>query len=259
MLSIPFEVQCAVDIPKREVTAYATGFGNRDLQNMRAVEGAFTKTIAENGPEGGNNQIKFFRDHCDLVGVPRHLEQDAFGLLTVSFVSKTAKGDETLTLLKDGALNRYSYRGKIVRARMAIDGQDADGNDVETIELMEIQLREYGPCDLQPVNPLASVLAVKSLDPDQLDLLAELPYLLKSFTLSRSKLASGERRVAQDLLRLYEQLGSQSDTLKALLAPESGTSPRQATPPKSTPAEAEQHVDLTKLLESVRKLRQVAA
>lgn len=255
MLSVPIEVELSVNEPKREVTAYAAAFGNRDLQCMRAVEGSFSKTIAEQFPTG---QIKYFRDHSDLIGVPRHLEQDSFGLLTVSYISKTPLGDATLTLLKDGALNRYSFRAKIVRAGMVIDGQDADGCDIETIELRELMLREYGPCDLQPVNPLASVLAVKSMEADMLDMLAELPYILKSFTLTRSKLSAGERRVAQDLLRLQEALDSHGDSIKALLAPESGTSP-MATPPKSTPAEPEKKLDLSPLLESVRRLRQVAA
>lgn len=256
MFSLPLEVELSVDVPKREATAYAAAFGNRDLQQMRTCEGCFTKTLAEQMPSG---QIKYFRNHTNLVGVIRHLEQDSFGLLSVAYLSKTPLGDETLTLLKDGALNRYSYRAKIVRANWAIDGQDENGMDIETLELREVILRELGPVDLQPANPLASVLAVKSLDADMLETLAELPWLVKSFTATSGKLSAGERRVVKDLLRLSEALGKQDDALKALLAPESVTPPTPAAPTIATPAKAEIQPDLPMLMDSLRSIQQAYA
>jgi len=259
MLSIPIEVELAADVGKREITAYAAVFGNRDLQGMRVMPGAFAKSVAERLPQG---QIKLMRNHETLVGNIRHAEEDGFGLLTVGYVSKTACGDECLEMVRDGSLSRYSFRAKIIRASVSIDGEDPDGYPIETLDLKELGIKECGPVDLDPANPLATILAVKSLEADMLDNLSELPYILKSFTLARksAKLSADERRVALTLLRLHEELGAQSGTLKALLAPESGTSSSRTTPPESTPAEAEKkHPDLTLLLESLRKRGRIAA
>jgi len=258
MLSIPIEVELAADTGRREITAYAAVFGNRDLQGMRVMPGAFSKSVAERLPQG---QIKLMRNHEQLLGVVRHAEEDGFGLLTVGYVSKTTSGDDCLEMVKDGTLSRYSFRAKIIRASVSIDGEDPDGYPIETLDLKELGIKECGPVDLDPANPLATILAVKSLEADMLDNLSELPYVLKSFTLARksAKLSADERRVALTLLRLHEELGAQSGTLKALLAPESGTSPK-ATPPESTPAEAEKkQPDLSPLLESLRKRGRIAA
>lgn len=255
---LPVEVELAADVSKREITAYASVFGNRDAQGMRVMPGAFQKSIAERLPQG---QIKLMRNHETLVGNVRHAEEDSFGLLTVGYVSKTMCGDECLTMVKDGTLNRYSFRAKIVRASVSIDGEDPDGFPIETLDLKELAIKECGPVDLDPANEMARVLAVKSLDGDFLDVLSELPYLVNLFTLSgrEAKLSADERRVCSVLVRLREELDKRGDALKALLAPESSTSPARATPDKSTPADAEKSLDLGPLLESLRRRGQIAA
>jgi HK97 family phage prohead protease len=255
---LPVEVQLGADMAKREITAYASVFGNRDAQGMRVMPGAFQKSIAERLP---NRQIKLMRNHETLVGTVRHAEEDGFGLLTVGYVSKTVCGDECLELVKDGTLNRYSFRAKIVRANVAIDGEDAAGFPIETLELKELGIKECGPVDLDPANELARVITVKSLDGDFLDVLSELPYLVNLFTLGgrEAKLSADERRVCSCLVRLREELDKRGDALKALLAPESSTSPYRATPDNSTPADAEKSLDLSPLLESLRMRGRIAA
>lgn len=256
MLSVPIEVELAADTAKREITAYASVFGNRDSQGMRVVAGAFQKSIAERVP---SSQVKLFRDHWQHVGVVRHAEEDTYGLLTVGYVSKTPCGDECLEQVKDGSLSRYSFYGRIVRANVAIDGEDSEGHPIETLELKELKLFEVGPCNLDPANPLAVIVAVKSMGADMLDNLGEWPFLLKAFAIAgreKGRLSADERHVAAKLLGLHDELASQHETLKALLAPDDGTQPQRAAPPRATPANAET-ADLTRLLESIRARGQI--
>lgn len=236
VIGIDLSKGAEVSQSKREVIAYASAFGNVDAQGERVRKGAFAKSIAERLPEG---QIKLFRNHWEHIGVVREAEEDDFGLLTRSYISKTPAGDAALEQLLDGSLSRYSFRGTVIRAGIQIE-PNADGEPMEILELTEIKLKEVGPVDLDPANPLARVLSVKSLDTDALDALTELPNLVTTFKLDRDRKLSGEElRVVKSLLRLHGVIGERRDVLEALLQAPDRATPRHAEPvEKSTRADA---------------------
>jgi HK97 family phage prohead protease len=70
------------------------------------VRGAFNHQM--NAPQ----KVKFAREHMllggTLIGAASLLRDDALGLYTELRVSKTPVGDETLELVRDGALNQMS-------------------------------------------------------------------------------------------------------------------------------------------------------
>jgi len=263
MLSIPIEVEMSADKVKREVTFYGAAFNNRDSQGMRVIPGAFSKSIRDRLPQG---LVKHFRNHEVNVGPMRHAEEDTHGLLCVGFCSKTRAGDEYLEQVADGSLTHASFRAGIVRdrAHWVTETDPITGDEIETLNLTELIWREAGAVDLEPANPLATILAVKSFGGDgMLDTLFELPYILKSYTLCREgrSATAEERRIAKALLQLHGTLSEQAESIKALLAPGDLTSPpRGVTPSLATPAEAEtKQPDLTPLLESLRKRGRIAA
>lgn len=254
MLWYPTEaVKVDVNTPRREVTAYAAIFGNVDLQDGRCVRGCFAKTLEERLAEG---QIKLFRDHWQHIGVVRHAVEDERGLLTVSYVSKTSAGDDALEQMADGSLSRFSFRGRIMRATTSVEQPPGGGEPREILDLREICLKEVGPVDLDPANPEAKILAVKSLDNEALDALSELPDLLKSLKLGR-RMSPDETRVVKSLVRLREQLNERGDFLEALLqAPGTVTRPpvEEAAPTSPTRAAVEK-ADSAGMEELVQLLR----
>lgn len=250
---LPIEVQLSADTTKRELTFYGAQIGNRDAQNMRCMPGCFASSINTRLPQG---LIKLCRNHEDRnSGVIRHAEEDSYGLLCVAKVSKTQAGDDILTQVSDGSLTHCSFRGSVVRGQWVIDGEDEYGHPVETLNLLEIKLKEAGPVDFDPANMGATIIAVKALGPELLDDLRELPLLLKSMTVHRGRaLSSDERRIAKGLLQLREALETQGGLLEALLAPGS-TTPPSAAPVRPTQGAVEK-ADLAGLDELQRLIRQ---
>lgn len=253
MFGEAIKVEAQVDRDKRIVMAYAAIFGNRDVQGHRVREGAFRKSIDERLPNG---QIKVFRDHERLIGRPLVLREDERGLYTESAISRTALGDETLELIKDGTLTHFSFRADIIRAVVVKEALvEDDPEPTETLELIELRLKEFGPVDLLPANPLASILGTKSAGA-ALDTLVELPEALKSLGRRRgARLSTEERKFAEQVVTALERMPAIGEQLKALLAPEAGTPPHQAAPPLTTPAEAVDEAELLHALAAVAKHR----
>jgi HK97 family phage prohead protease len=243
--SLPIEVQLSADRGKRELTYYASQIGNRDFQGMRCMPGCFAQTINTRLPQG---LIKLARNHQDKnTGVIKHAEEDSFGLLNVAYVSKTRDGDELLEQVLDGSLTHCSFRGSVIRGAWVIDGEDDDKRPIETLNLLEIKLKETGPVDFDPANMGATILAVKSLGAEIMDEVRELPLLVKSVVLGRGRdLTSEERRVVKFLIELRKSLDEHGGVLEAMLAPGSATPPPKAAPDRPT-QEAVEKADLARM------------
>ncbi|NIH81694.1 HK97 family phage prohead protease [Amycolatopsis viridis] len=106
------EVRSAGD--GRTVEGIAVPYGKPQVIDSRLTEqfarGAFSAQIR------AAHRVPFFRDHFGrngemggtLIGRAIELRDDAAGLFTRFRVSRTEKGDETLELIKDGALSELS-------------------------------------------------------------------------------------------------------------------------------------------------------
>lgn len=149
--AVPAEYK--VEGGKRLVTGYASTFDNVDQGSDVVLPGAFTKTLADDLPGG---RIKVKRQHESLIGRPVHAEQDSKGLLTVSQISRTALGDETLILVEDGVLDRMSIGYRVEEKRSAT----RDGRKVR--ELKTLRLSEWSIVE-GPMNDAAVITGVKSL------------------------------------------------------------------------------------------------
>lgn len=137
------------DSDKRTIVGYAAAFGNVDAYNDIIEQGAFAKTISEN-----RTRIKTFYNHMFPIGLPEEMREDSRGLYTESKVSKTARGDEVLELIRDGVISEMSIAFETVKSE-----QDED-TGIRTLK--EVRLREFGPVDFA-ANEQATIEAVKSL------------------------------------------------------------------------------------------------
>lgn len=142
------------DLGKRQITGYASVFGNVDGVGDVVLPGAYTKTLSEDLPAG---RIKVKRNHEALIGKPIHAEQDSRGLLTVSQISDTPLGNETLVLVEDGVIDRMSI-GYVAEEKGYTERAGRKVRELKTLRLVEWSL-----LDDPPANDLAVVTGVKAL------------------------------------------------------------------------------------------------
>lgn len=131
----------------RTVAGYASMFGNRDKVGDIVKQGAFAKTIKERG-----KRVKVFYNHMYPIGMPVKIEEDEKGLYTESVLSKTARADEILELIKDGVIDEMSFAYDVIDYDPIANGR----------ALKELRLYEYGFVDFG-ANEKAQVVGVKSL------------------------------------------------------------------------------------------------
>jgi uncharacterized protein len=137
------------DVDTRIITGYAAAFHNVDRAKEVIEPGAFSKTIND-----GMHRVKTFYNHTIPIGKPISAVQDAYGLLTESRISKTAKGDEVLELIRDGVIGEMSIMYDVIQA----DVNKASG----VRHLRELKLYEFGPVDFA-CNEMAVITGVKNL------------------------------------------------------------------------------------------------
>lgn len=85
------------------------------------VRGAFTRTIAERGPE----RVKFLANHDARsfpIGKTISLKETAAGLIAEFRVAQTPRGDEALQLVREGALDGLSIGFRPIRDKWSDDG-----------------------------------------------------------------------------------------------------------------------------------------
>lgn len=135
------------EVEGRTIIGYAAAFGNKDRVGDIIEPGAFKKTLRERSP-------KVFYNHTYPIGTPIKMREDSTGLYTESRLSKTARADEILELVKDGVIGEMSIAYEVVK-------EDYD-NAKKVRTLRELKLYEYGPVDFA-ANESAVITGVKQL------------------------------------------------------------------------------------------------
>lgn len=150
------EIEIKANTSKREIEAYASTYGNRDLVGDIVVKGAFAKTLSERFAGGSKNGVKVLWQHMPSmpIGLPIHMEEDSKGLYTVSKLSKTDWGDRALELVNDKVVDKMSIGYDVIK-----DDYSTDGNRL----LKELKLYEYSLVTF-PANEQADILGSKSME-----------------------------------------------------------------------------------------------
>lgn len=133
-------------------TGYASTFNNVDLGRDIVMPGAFQKSLAVRPA----SRVKLLRNHdaSEPVGVVLSLEEDAKGLKIKGQVTgETARGRETLSLMRTGALDAMSIGYRTIK--------DTFDRVKGARLLQQLDLYECSICTF-PMNPRATVSAVKS-------------------------------------------------------------------------------------------------
>jgi HK97 family phage prohead protease len=130
------------------VSGYASTWNNVDLGGDVVLAGAFDRTLAD------GHRVKFLHSHDPrmVLGVPKALKTDKKGLFGTFSISKTQLGEDTRTLVKDGALDGFSI-GYIARE---VDWTEkGEVRQLKDVDLLEVSLVAM------PMNPEALVTSVK--------------------------------------------------------------------------------------------------
>lgn len=96
-----FEIR-ATDTEKREVSGVAVPF-NETID----IGGGWSERF-DKGAIDLNSDVKLFRDHKEIIGLVTEMEESEEGLLIRAKISETNLGNETLNLVKDGAIRSFS-------------------------------------------------------------------------------------------------------------------------------------------------------
>jgi len=124
-----------VDVESRIVKGYFSTFGVRDSDNDIIKSGAYSKTIAESGPEG-SNRIQHLWQHNPMqpLGKPKALFEDDMGLNFETQVSDTSYGIDALKLYRDEVINEHSVGFEIVKEHYS---EEEQANLITEIKLWE--------------------------------------------------------------------------------------------------------------------------
>lgn len=140
----------SVDLEEGTFEGYGAVFGNVDY-GMDVIEnGAFTKTLQESGQDV---VVCWQHDFREPIGRPIELRQDAHGLYIKAMISKTQRGLDALTLLRDHVIRGLSVGYDTIKSKY----------EGSIRHLLEIKLYEVSVCTLG-MNPAAVVTGVKEKD-----------------------------------------------------------------------------------------------
>jgi len=142
MNEVTFEIRNQ-DNEQRTISGVAVPYG--DTIKVGGIEERF-----ERGSITDIEGVKLFSQHKDPIGLVTRGEETEDGFLIEARISETAKGEETLTLLKDGVLNKLSVGFSPVKDRKE------DGVIVrEEVKLKEVSVVAF------PAYSNADVLSVR--------------------------------------------------------------------------------------------------
>ena len=143
MITRDFEIR-ASNSDTREVSGVAVPFND-----TIDIGGGMKEKFAP-GAVDLNANVKLFRDHKDIIGVVTNMSEDEDGLNITAKISETSLGNETLNLVKDGAIRSFSV-GFIPVTDVK------DGNTIirKKVDLKEVSLVAF------PAYDKAEVLSVR--------------------------------------------------------------------------------------------------
>lgn len=159
-----------IDFANKTVSCYWSAFGNKDFDEDIMVEGCYSKTIAERGPQG-SNEVFYLRSHnWDLpLGRPTRLAEDSKGLYAETpVISGASFAEDALKLMAAGLMIQNSVSFSTKRYEMV----KPDENDWNTWyrKILEVKLWE-GSAVVLGANPDTPFLGFKSMTIKELDCL----------------------------------------------------------------------------------------
>jgi len=164
--ALTFEAK-SVDADQRTIEGYAATF-DADAVGDVILRGAFANTLKE---RGGKIKVLWQHDMGTPIGKPVEMREDDRGLFVKSYIANTEKGNEALTLAREGIIDSMSIG-------FSVKDSDYDEKGIRVIK--ELALYEYSLVTM-PANEAAIITSVKSITT------REIERVLREAGLSRSQ------------------------------------------------------------------------
>jgi len=144
-----------VDVKQGIVTGYLAHFGSKDADGDVIMEGSFTKSVSENGPEG-TKRIKYLLDHKtdNAVGVFQQLKEDTNGLYYEAKIGRHQAGRDYLLMVEDEIINQHSIGFKRIKQEVKSDAK----------YIKEIRLFEGSGLQFWAANGNTPITGIKEMD-----------------------------------------------------------------------------------------------
>jgi len=157
-----------IDGKKGIVTGYFSNFGNVDSDGDIIRNGAFAKSIQENGPQSANPRIKHLMNHnINLpLGSIQTLQEDTKGLAYESQIGTHTTGQDFIKMVESGLITEHSIGFRVVKENQIQTYEDYRSNpskgwhEVTEIKLYEgSSLTGWGANQLTPLTGMKSEIA----------------------------------------------------------------------------------------------------
>ena len=175
-----------IDEKKNIVKVAFACFDNKDSVGDIIHRGAFTKTIAENGPKG-TQRILHFKNHSPwhVTGVLQELYEEGKYLIGVSRITSTTLGKDTMIEYREKVIREHSIGYSVVKQ----EPEENDAGEVIARHLYELKLYEGSSLSAWGANFDTPTLDVKQLD----DRMKRLDDLLKVGDFSDERFSAIEK------------------------------------------------------------------
>jgi HK97 family phage prohead protease len=149
-----------LDVATGIVTGYFSQFNTIDLDGDVIMPGAFTKTIAERGPDSSKPEIAYLWQHDTTkpLGKLLVLREDNFGLYFEAKMSDTTWGEDALKLYRDGVITQHSIGYQVIKSVETQMDMEEEVEQIYEVKLWEGSAVTFG------ANPNTPFTGFKSLE-----------------------------------------------------------------------------------------------
>jgi len=155
-----------LDGKKGIVTGYFSHFGNVDADGDIIVQGAFSKTINENGPKSTKFRIKhlFNHDPSQPLGVIQELKEDTIGLYYESKVGTHGLGQDFIKMVDSGLISEHSIGFQTMQSKEIQTYEEYQKNKGKGWkEITQIKLWEGSSLSAWGANEMTPLTGMKDL------------------------------------------------------------------------------------------------
>jgi len=155
-----------MDGKKGIVTGYFSHFGNVDADGDIIVQGAFSKTINENGPKSSKFRIKhlFNHDPSQPLGVIQELKEDTIGLYYESKVGTHGLGQDFIKMVDSGLISEHSIGFQTMQSKEIQSYEEYQKNrEKGWKEITQIKLWEGSSLSAWGANEMTPLTGMKDL------------------------------------------------------------------------------------------------
>ena len=171
------------DGESRTISGYCAIFGNIDKVGDVLVQGCFSKSIQDRGPESTANDkivLLWQHDRKEPIGKITVLKEDSRGLYFEAVIDDVQRGNQALKQLESGTLNQFSIGYSYVWDNCEFDC-DHDVLIVKEVILYEISVVTIG------CNAETEYLGLKSTENPNEELRKDLESVCKGLSVSKKE------------------------------------------------------------------------